>query len=139
MEDKHAANSNGTQECPDFRDVLTRAPFGDLVDIFGVRKSALGGTTVSDCYDFFGAERGLVSAEGASAIFDALHYPIEVLEMFPNKSAYARIVWYAFFGAVRKEILLRGTSDRNVVDIWNNGVGDFGLEYAGDIVMEYRN
>ena len=94
---------------------------------------------MSDRYDFFGAERGLVSAEGASAIFDALHDPIEVLEVFPDKSAYARIVWYAFFGAVRKEILLHGTSDRNVVDIWNGSVGDFGLEYAGDVVVEYRN
>ena len=94
---------------------------------------------MSDRYDFFGAEHGLVSAEGASTIFDALDYSIEVLEVFPNKSAYAQIVSYAFFGAVRKEILLRGTSDRNVVDIWNSGVGDFGLEYAGDVVVEYRN
>ena len=66
---------------------------------------------MSDHYDFFGAERGLVSAKGASAIFDVLHYPIEVLEVFPDKLAYARIVWYVFFGAVRQEILLRGTSD----------------------------
>ena len=94
---------------------------------------------MSDRYDFFSAECGLVSAEGASAIFDVLHYLIEVLEVFPNKSADARIVWYAFFGAVWKEILLHGSSDRNVVDIWNSGVGDFGLEYAGDVVVEYRN
>ena len=94
---------------------------------------------MSDRYDFFGAERGLESAKGASAIFDALHYPIEVLEVFPNKSAYARIVWYVFFGAVQKEILFRGSSDWNVIDIWNSGVGDFGLEYAGNIVMEYQN
>jgi hypothetical protein len=94
---------------------------------------------VSDRYDFFGAQRGLESAEGASAIFDTLHNSIEVLEMFPDESADPRIVWDAFFGAVRKEILLRGASDRDVVDIRNSGVGDFGLEDAGDVVVEYRN
>ena len=94
---------------------------------------------MSDCDDFFGAQHGLDSAEGASAILDVLHDSIEVLEVFPDKTVDARIVRYAFFGAVRKEILLRRTSDWNVVDIRDSSVGDFGLEYAGDVVMEYWN
>ena len=94
---------------------------------------------MSDCDDFFGTQRGLDSAESASTILDMLHDSIEVLEVFPDKTANAQIVWYAFFGAVQKEILLRGTSDRNVVDIRDSTVGDFGLKYAGDVVMEYRN
>ena len=92
-----------------------------------------------DCDDFFGTQRGLDSAESASAILDVLHDSIEVLEVFPDKTANAWIVRYAFFGAIREEILLRGTSDRNVVDIRDSSVGDFGLKYAGDVVMEYRN
>ena len=94
---------------------------------------------MSDCDDFFSAQRGLDSAEGASAILDALHDSIEVLEVFPDKTVDAQIVRYAFFGAIWKEILLRRTLDRNVIDIRDSSVGDFGLEYAGDIVMEYRN
>ena len=94
---------------------------------------------MSDCDDFFGAQRRLDSAEGAFAILDALHDSIEVLEVFPDKTANAQIVQYAFFGAVRKEILLCRTSDWNVIDIRDSSVGDFGLEYAGDIVMEYWN
>ena len=94
---------------------------------------------MSNCNDFFGAQRGLDSTEGASAILDTLHNSIEVLEVFPDKTADARIVWYAFFGAVWKEILLRRTSDWNVVDIRDSSVRDFGLKYAGDVVMEYRN
>ena len=94
---------------------------------------------MSNCNDFFGAQRGLDSTEGASAILDTLHNSIEVLEVFPDKTADAQIVRYAFFGAVRKEILLCGTSDRNVIDIRDSSVGDFGLEYAGDVVMEYHN
>ena len=94
---------------------------------------------MSNCNDFSGTQRGLDSAEGASAILDALHDSIEVLEVFPDKTADAWIVQYAFFGAVRKEILLCGTSDQNVIDIWDSSVRDFGLEYAGDVVMEYRN
>ena len=99
----------------------------------------MGSTAVSDCDDFFGAQCGLDSAEGASAILDTLHDSIEVLEVFPDKTADAWIVRYAFFGAVWKEILLRGTSDRNIVDIRDSSVRDFGLEYAGDVVMEYQN
>ena len=92
-----------------------------------------------DCDDFFGTQCRLDSTEGAFTILDALHNSIEVLEVFPDKTANARIVRYAFFSAVRKEILLRGTSDQNIVDIWDSSVGDFGLKYAGDVVMEYQN
>ena len=92
---------------------------------------------MSDCDDFFGAQCGLDSAKGASAILDVLHDSIEVLEVFPDKMADAQIVRYAFFGAIRKEILLHRTSDQNIIDIWDSSVGDFRLEYAGDVVMEY--
>ena len=94
---------------------------------------------MSDCDDFFGAQHGLDSAKGASAILDALHDSIEVLEVFPDKTADAQIVRYTFFGAIWKEILLHGTSDWNIINIWDSSVGDFGLEYAGDVVMKYQN
>jgi hypothetical protein len=82
---------------------------------------------VSDRYDFFCAEGGLEAAKGAAGVLDSLYYTVEVLEVLPDKASDAWVFWYALFGAVRKEVFSRRTTDRNVINVGDGGIGNLGL------------
>ena len=41
---------------------------------------------MADGDDFFSAQGGLETTEGATTIFDVLYYAIEILEVFLNES-----------------------------------------------------
>jgi hypothetical protein len=89
--------------------------------------------------NFFGTQGGLEATEGATAIFDALYYAIEILKVFSDELSDAWVVWDTFFGAVRKHIFLCRTVDRDVINIGYYCVRDFGLKDISDIIVEYRN
>ena len=88
---------------------------------------------------FFSTQGGLEAAEGATAIFDALYYAVEVLEVLPDEAANAWVVRDAFFGAIGQHISLCRTADQDIVNVGNSCIGNFGLKNISDIVMEYRN
>jgi hypothetical protein len=92
---------------------------------------------VSNCYDLLRAENRFGAAKRTAAVFDPLHNVIETLKVLPDKSTDAWVGGNALLGTVGKYIPPLGSSDRDVVDVRNCGVGDFGLEDMGDVVMEY--
>jgi hypothetical protein len=77
--------------------------------------------------DFIGAEGRLEAAERAAAVLDALDYAIEVLKMFPDKATYARVGGDVLVGAVCESVSLRRTTNRDVINVGDCGIGDLGL------------
>src|SRR5713226_5198550 len=111
----------------DLRDVLAQAPLGDLVDVLGVWESSERSAMVSDCYDFLSTQDQFWSAKGATAILDALHHPVETLELLPDEVPDAGVVWNALLGPIKQDIPGLWSLDWDVVDVQNGGVGNLGL------------
>ena len=76
--------------------------------------------------------------ERPAAILHALNHAIRTLEMLPNESSDARVVGVRFVAAVGRFVTSCWSTNWNVVDEWNRGVGDFGLQDVGDVVVENR-
>src|SRR5258708_29548874 len=108
-------------------DFKVLASIGDLVNVLGVRESSEWSATISDCYDFLGAQDRLWPAKGAAAILDMLHHPVETLELLPDEVPDAGVVWNVLLGPVKQDIPGLWSSDRDVVDVWNGGVWNLGL------------
>ena len=94
---------------------------------------------MSDRNDLLSTQDQLGTAEGATAILDALHDTIGTLKMPPHEAVNSQICGDVLFGSVNQDIACLRAADRDIVDIWNSGVGYFWLEDVSDVVMEDRD
>ena len=76
--------------------------------------------------------------ERPAAILHALNHAIRALEMLPNESSDAGVVGVRFVASVGRFVTSCRSANWNVVDERNRGVGDFGLQDVGDVVVENR-
>ena len=101
VEYEHATNTDRAEKCANIGYILARSPIADSFDVLVIREPALRCTMVSNNGDFFGAYGRLESAVGAAAILGTLYYAVDILEMLPDESADAWVLWNAFFFTVR--------------------------------------
>jgi hypothetical protein len=59
--------------------------------------------------------------------------------VFPNKPAYAWVLWNGLIGVVDISVCGYRSLDRYVVDVRDGDMGDFSLQDKGDVVVEDRN
>ena len=84
-------------------------------------------------------KRDLDTGEHSSTVFHALYDSVEVLEMFPDEAANKWIFGNGFIRSVGLDIACRRTFQRNIVDIRNRNVHDFGLQDKRDVIVKYQN
>jgi hypothetical protein len=52
---------------------------------------------------------------------------VDALKVFPDEAADTRVVGYALFGAIGKDMSSFGFADRNIVYVEDRCIGNFGL------------
>jgi hypothetical protein len=122
-----AKDTSSTEESADFRQSLARAPITDGSNPRLVRESSFIRATVTKYGDLWRANCELVTGECSSAIFHALNDAIKVLEMFPNKTTNAGVLWNSFAGTIWEYVASSGTFNWDVVDVGDGDVRDLWL------------
>ena len=128
-----------SEKCADFRKTLTRSPVLDECCFRFFGESSFIRASVPYYDDLGDAKCDLDAGERSSAVLHALYDSVEVLEMFPDEAANARIFGNCFVRSIGLDISCRRTFEGNIVDIRNRDMRDFRLQDESDVVVEDRD
>ena len=82
---------------------------------------------MSNCCNLSCTQDGLEAAECASTVLDALYDAIEALELFPDEAADSQVLRDLLLTSIREQVPHCGSTDWNIVNIWNCGFQDLQL------------
>ena len=75
--------------------------------------------------------------ECTATILHALYDSVQALKILPNETANTRVVRMHLVQSVFREVASHRSVDRNIVDIGDCGVRNFGLQNVCDVFVEY--